>query len=471
MSLRITQGNLFNQALFDIQHSLFHYSQLQQQVSSGRRVNRPSDDPVATLRIIPLDNDLRNLHQYGDNAALARESLDSGAAALQGASDVMQRLRELAVQASNGTISDNDRRSMGDEADQLLGQLLGLANSQQGNHHLFAGTDDTHAPFTRIDGPGGTRVQYNGNHQTMSVRVAPGLDTELNVPGDDVFQSRHRGATLFSGGSTGALPTNAGDTGTGFQTLQVRSDGLGSNAPATVSIGTGTTTALGDLSYTFVAAPPSLSVGGGPAVPLPATNANFATADGRSINLTVTGVPATLTGTFTSRASLSTDGGRSFTSVSDFSSGSVTVQNSDDGTVLNVDVRHLTRTGDESVKFQGTFDSFTALIALRDLLHNKDHLTTDETKSRISGLLGEIDQAHEGVLDGMRELGFRSSSMEAINGRVQSLQQSSTEALSRLQDADLADSILAMQRQDLAYQAALQMSSRIMQTTLASLMR
>lgn len=471
MSLRITQGNLYNQALIDIQNSLFRYSQLQAQVASGKRIAKPSDDPVAALRIIPLSNDLRNLDQFIDNVDLARETLDTGAAGLQDASAIMQRVRELAMQASNATVSETDRQSIGAEIDQLLGQLVGIGNSRRGDRYLFGGTDDGSAPFALVDGASGSRVLYQGNHQELSVEVAPGVSTQLNLPGDDVFQARNRGATVFSGGNTGAQATNLGDTGVGFQTLQVRNNGLHSNAPSTVTIGTGTTNALGNLGYTFTAVPATLSVGGGPAVAIPATNANFTTADGRTINLSVTGVPATLTGTFTSKAALSTDGGATFTDVSTFGPGNVAVRNSEDGTVLNVTVQNLLRTGDENVKFQGTFDSFTVLISLRDLLRNTQNLPPAEARERIAGLLGEIDSAHESVLDGMRELGFRSSSMEAIASRVQNLQITRSESLSKVQDTDLAESIMALQRQDLAYQAALQMSSRIMQTTLASILQ
>ena len=77
--MRITQGHLFQRALGDIQRSLGKYTNLQQQVASGRRIEVPSDDPTATLRILPLQKDLRSLVQMSDNVALARESLDTGA--------------------------------------------------------------------------------------------------------------------------------------------------------------------------------------------------------------------------------------------------------------------------------------------------------------------------------------------------------------------------------------------------------
>ncbi|GAB4139432.1 MAG: hypothetical protein Fur0037_05670 [Planctomycetota bacterium] len=471
MSLRITQGSLFALARQNIANSLQHFTRLQDSISTGRRVNRPSDDPAATLRIIPLNNDLRNLDQLTDNIALARETLNTGAAALEDASSLMQRLRELAMQAANGAISEADRRSIGAEVEQLLNQMVSIANSKRGDQFLFGGTSSDRQPFEIVTDGGGTRVVYRGNHRKLDIEVAPGIKTSLNLPGDSIFQQRSRGPVAFTGGGTGARPTGSGDTAVGFQNLSVAFNGLHTDAPSTVFAGSGTTTALGRLDYQFTAAPPTLSVGGGPAVPIPASDADFMTADGRTINLTVTGVPAALSGTFTAKAGLSTDGGASVTDVADFSATSVAIRNSFDGTVLNVDVSALSRTGTELVKHTGTFDAFTVLVTLRDLLRNEDGLEPNVVQERIANLLAEVDEAHEGVLDGLRELGFRSSSMELLGGRVESLKVSRSESLSLVQDTDIAESILQLQRQDITYQAALQVSARMIQTSLQGLLR
>ncbi|MEI2784970.1 MAG: hypothetical protein V9E82_04605 [Candidatus Nanopelagicales bacterium] len=100
MSMRITQSMMYSRAKADVQSGLLRYTQLQQQVASGKRISRPSDDPAATLRILPLRNDLRNLDQLSGNVALAQETLDTGAASLEDASALMQRVRELTTQAS-----------------------------------------------------------------------------------------------------------------------------------------------------------------------------------------------------------------------------------------------------------------------------------------------------------------------------------------------------------------------------------
>ncbi|MBX3463705.1 MAG: flagellar hook-associated protein FlgL [Planctomycetes bacterium] len=475
MSIRITQGMLYSRALGDVQNGLFRFSQLQQEVATGRRINRPSDDPAAALRLLPLRNDLRNLEQLGSNVALARETLNTGAAALEDASALMQRVRELTTQAANGTLSGGDRASIAAEIDQLLSQLVGIGNSRRGERYLFGGTQNGSAPFELVSGSGGTRVVYRGNRESLAVEVAPGVQTGLNIPGDALFQQRTRGTTAFTpalgSAGTGAAPVGRGDTGIGFGRLSVTFAGLGGDAPPTVSAGSGFTDAVGPLTFEFTTPPDGLSIGGGSKVNIPVTDGVFTTADGRTISLTVTGMPAQTTGTFTAQANLSVDGGASTVLISDFGRDSVPVRSAHDGSVLNVDVRNLARAGDEDVRFNGTFDAFTTLIALRDLLRNDEGLPDQVARDRIAGMLDEVADAHDAILDGLRELGFRSSSMDVLGNRVEGLRVARTESLSLVQDTDLAESILALQRQDMAYQAALQVSARMMQTSLQGFLR
>lgn len=475
MSMRITQSMLYSRARVDVQNGLGKFSQLQLQIASGKRVNKPSDDPAAALRILPLRNDIRDLGQLSGNVALAQETLNTGAASLEDASSLMQRVRELTTQASNGTVSSSDRQSIGAEVEQLLNQLVSIGNSKRGDRFLFGGTENDTAPFSLVEDEGGARVVYRGNHDNLEVDVAPGVTTALNMPGDSIFQQRTRSATTFApptgSTATGAAPGGSGDTGVGFGELTVTFAGLHTDAPSTVTAGAGATNALGELSYTFTTAPDTLSVGGGPALNLPITDGTFTTANGRTISLTVTGAPTTLTGTFTAKAGLSTDGGETTTEVSDFGSTSVQVANSFTGAVLNVDVENLSRTGDEVVKYGGTFDAFTTLITLRDLLQNDDGLPDSTVRDRIAQMLTEVDGAHDAVLDGVRELGFRSSSMDVLKNRVEGLRVSRTESLSLVQDTDMTEAILEMQRQDMSYQAALQISARVIQTSLQGYLR
>jgi len=168
---------------------------------------------------------------------------------------------------------------------------------------------------------------------------------------------------------------------------------------------------------------------------------------------------------------MSLDGGATVTNISDFSKTSVQLNNSNDGSVLYVDPTNLAQTGSENVRYSGTFDVFTTLAELRDLLRNDKGLSDGQVRDRIAGLLPEVDNAHNSVLDGLREIGFRSSSMDVLQNRVEGLRISRTESLSLVEDTDIAASILELQRQDLSYQTALQVSARVLQTSLQGFLR
>jgi len=107
-------------------------------VSSGRRINRPSDDPSAMLSLLPINSELADLKSLTENASSARETLDTGANALQEGSTALSRLKELLVQAANATVSEGDRRSIGLEVDQLLEHMVGIANTRRGRKRGYA---------------------------------------------------------------------------------------------------------------------------------------------------------------------------------------------------------------------------------------------------------------------------------------------------------------------------------------------
>lgn len=477
MAIRITQGILFRQARADIQIGLRGITDLQQQIATGRRVNRPSDDPAAALRILPLTAELRDLDQLTENVQLARETLNTGSASLEEASSIMQRVQELVIQASNATLSGSDRESIAEEVDQLLQQMVSIANSQRAGRFLFGGTTTDRPPFELVNENGSTSVNYRGNSDSVEVEVAPGVSTQLTLPGDGIFQGRSRGPTVFStlpgGTPTGAAPGSGIATAYGFDNLEVSFNGLHTNAPAEITAGTGTTNALGDLSYTFNtgAVPNTLSIGGGAAIPIPATDTDFTTSDGRVINLTVTGTPAVTTGTFTAKAGLSIDGGETITDVSDFTTTNAMVQGPGDGEVLYVDTTGIQRVGEEEVRYEGTFDVFTTLISLRDLLGNEAGLEEAAVADRIRELLPEAKASHDEVLDGLRRLGFRSSSMDLLSNRVEGLKISRTESLSVARDTELSDAILELQQKDISYQASLQVANRVISLSLNGFLR
>ncbi|MCB9871983.1 MAG: flagellar hook-associated protein FlgL [Planctomycetes bacterium] len=472
MTLRITQSMLFTRALQDIRNSSRGILRAQEQVATGRRLNRPSDDPSAMLRLLPLRAELQDFANLTENTHLADETLNAAASALEEASSVMTRLQELLVQASNGTISTSDRKSVGVEVDQLLRHMVGIANSSRGGSSLFGGTRTESAPFQLVEVDGRAHVAYRGASERHEIEVAPGVSTTLYAPGNQYFQRTDRSATTITG-TTGAKSAGAHDTGSGYATLDVTFAQLDpTTLPSGITPGSGiaNSTAVGPLSFAFTAAPASLSIGGGPPLAVPVLNGEFRTANGDTLYLDVATPVSPATGTLLGEADLSTDLGKTVTRV-DFSTSPVAVRDSLDDSVLHVDVSTLQRTGSDVVTFHGTFDVFTALIAVRDTLQNPGNLSADESQLRLQSLIDEVSNAHDAILTGLQEVGIRGSNLELLRSRLDNLIASDTDNLSNIEDADLAETISEMTQKQFNFEASLQVSARIVQTSLLQFLR
>ena len=178
----------------------------QTQVSTGLRVNEPSDDPIDSARIRELEASLSRLDQYQANGVIARNRLSLEEEAMVGIVDNLQRVRELAVQANNATQGPESRSAIAAEMRERMDALLSLANSvDSSGRYLFAGFAENTQPFTRNGGS----VTYNGDQGQRSLQVSDGRFVAINDPGSEIFQR------IPNGNGTFALAAAQANTGTG----------------------------------------------------------------------------------------------------------------------------------------------------------------------------------------------------------------------------------------------------------------
>ena len=183
--MKVSTSMFFDNAstqLGNIQGSL---SKTQEQLSTGKQINRPSDMPDKASLITRLESELARQASYQSNLKVVNTRLQAQETALKNTSDVMFRFKELAVQASNDTLSAADRKSIALEMTQLKEQILSLANSQDSNgNYLFAGSRVGKAPFAQD--PHGA-VVYQGYQSRMVVPVGDNRLMNLNIPVSDAF--------------------------------------------------------------------------------------------------------------------------------------------------------------------------------------------------------------------------------------------------------------------------------------------
>ena len=168
--------------LSNVQGSL---AKTQEQLSTGKQIIKPSDVPEKAAVVTRLESELARQTSYQNSLKTVDIRLKSEETALSNSSDVMYRMKELAMQAANDTLSDADRKSVSLEMSQLRDQLLSLANSQDSNgNYLFAGSRVTQMPFSP-DAKG--MVNYQGDQNRMVIGVGDNRRMNLNMAGTDAF--------------------------------------------------------------------------------------------------------------------------------------------------------------------------------------------------------------------------------------------------------------------------------------------
>lgn len=199
-------------AMLNQQSSLAH---TQLQVSTGRRILTPADDPVGAARAVDLNSFVNANEQYTRNIDFANSRLANEENALAAAGDLVARVRELTLQAANGTQSNESRGAIAKELRQRLDQMLQIANSRDGNgEYVFAGNATRTQPFAQTP----TGVVYQGDQGIRAIEIAPGQTVASNDPGSRVFLDITAGNGTFQ---TTAAAGNAGSVVVGSTSLTI----------------------------------------------------------------------------------------------------------------------------------------------------------------------------------------------------------------------------------------------------------
>lgn len=183
--MKISTSLYFNQATTQLGNVQGELSKTQEQLSLGKQIVKPSDMPDKAALVTRLESELSRQTGYQDTLKSVNVRLTAEETALKNTSDVMYRIKELAVQAANDTLSTADRQSIALELSNLKDQVLSLANSQDSNgNYLFSGSRNGVPAFAK-DASG--KVLYQGDQARMKVNVGDSRRMNLNMPGTDAY--------------------------------------------------------------------------------------------------------------------------------------------------------------------------------------------------------------------------------------------------------------------------------------------
>lgn len=195
MPIRVTNQMMSHRMMQNLWASMRRLDRWNQQLSTGRRISMPSDDPSGTEAAMRLRTSIQAAEQYVRNVDDAISWLESTDSALHHATQLLQRARELIVQGANGTLPDESREAIAQEIEQLLDDLVNVANTKHGQRHLFAGQKTLTRPFEIVRSDSDDHdwpipsVEYHGSDDPgLDVEIDAGITLRYNLHGDDVFQ-------------------------------------------------------------------------------------------------------------------------------------------------------------------------------------------------------------------------------------------------------------------------------------------
>ncbi len=193
-------NSIYNNVGFALNLHTDAMAKLQEQVSTGSRINRISDDPAAGYRVLGLNTNVKSLENYIDNLSEVISILDLSSTIIEAITSGFSETQVRLTQISSGIYDEAARKRTAEGINDILEQTVSLANTKHMDQHLFGGTDTSSAPYT-VERTNGkiTRVTYQGSFENRDIEVAPGMESSAFYIGDNIFRSNDRSAPVFIG--------------------------------------------------------------------------------------------------------------------------------------------------------------------------------------------------------------------------------------------------------------------------------
>ncbi|MCM3216291.1 flagellar hook-associated protein FlgL [Niallia taxi] len=179
--MRVTQSMLSANSLRNISSSYNKLNQLSNQVSTGKKITKPSDDPVVAMKGMYYRSSLSEVEQYKRNLSELYLWMDNSESAMDQASSGLDRVRELLVQGKTDTNGKDERNAIAEEINQIKEDLVNVANTKVNRKYLFHGTDVSNPPVTAGDPPQVAANLTDGSIDSYKVEVSSGVTMKANV--------------------------------------------------------------------------------------------------------------------------------------------------------------------------------------------------------------------------------------------------------------------------------------------------
>ena len=198
--MRISTSTLFNANVTQLNSLESSLVQTQQQISTGRRIVTPADDPTAAAQVLQVTQTQETNKQYIANIGTANDAVTLAEGTMQSISSLLQNVQSTAVSAGNAALSNSDRKSLASTLQANLTQLVSFANTKDANgNYLFSGFKANTQPFVQTP----TGVQYNGDNGQRMIQVSPNQQVAASDSGASIFMGIKNGSGTFVSGPAG----------------------------------------------------------------------------------------------------------------------------------------------------------------------------------------------------------------------------------------------------------------------------
>ena len=507
MAIRVTQNTMYDKMTSQMQKSLAAYMESNEQGSSQKKINRPSDDPAGTYRVLVTRNDISATTQYQSNVDTAKGwlSLADNVLGTQ-LSNSLTSLKALAEQASTGTYSAENRKQIADQARQIFGEMLNLSNTQYEGNSIFGGQRYDRNAFeeglalTSADTNWDTAIQAGG----YTIQGASGKSMMIQFTstgtldgGSQTYRWSNDGGTTWTPGTTTGRTLTANGV-----TVTMKSDMAVTAADTSAGAGSKN----GTLVYIRPTAvyqgddndpPPKTTIMGGPAN-LKTTaegafggdvllridgNANLASS-GSVVNYSYstdsgsTWIAATATTDATSKLRLLVPSGNVDVDATTVAGSTVTAGTQilvhPDRADLNLEIMKGSYISVNNVGkdiFGGYYDGKPALPGttnLFDMVGDFISYCENNNQEGCQQTLAKIATVQQNVLTQTARIGGLENRVSTASDILTFQKLDQQDRLSYTEDIDLTELLTKLTRQQLTYQTVLQSSSKIMQMSLAS---
>jgi flagellar hook-associated protein 3 FlgL len=184
MTLKVTNQMTFRLMQSEINNINRRLQDLRQEAATGKRFNKPSDDPSAVRPVLNYSKQIRANQRYQENMGMAQNKLQAQDSHMDHAEDTLVRAKQHTIRAISGAMNENDKEILADQVRQMKNELLSTANTQINERFLFSGYQEETQPFQKdADGT----VRYHGDDNAREAEIAPGEQLEVSIPGRELF--------------------------------------------------------------------------------------------------------------------------------------------------------------------------------------------------------------------------------------------------------------------------------------------